>query len=170
MDEKQEAEGIAAANAEIAERLGEEVSVDLSTGNGSSAMDFSAEEIRSKIQNADDVRFEDVPVEEWGVVVRVFSMSGRERGEMLQGLPTNDDGEMIIAAAYPAILRTTCYAPKTGKHPQAEHRVFDEASDAWLSEKASGPLERVAETALRMSGLDKEARDRAGKGSRAIRR
>jgi hypothetical protein len=135
------------------------------SANGDGA-GMTAEQIREKVKNADDIIFEDVPVPEWGVTIRVFSMSGADRGKVIRRTTDKRTGEVDQDKAYPVVLAGTCFAPETGEKPNPEHQIFDAERDAaWLNEKNSGLLERVAKVAFRLSGMDRDAEEKAGKGS-----
>lgn len=126
--------------------------------------------IREKIQAADDVTYKDVEVPEWDVTVRIFSMNGKERSEFLAPFASNDpeneseeDLRLRLEAMTPHLLVQTVYDPEGGEHPQLAYRVFRDGDQDWLVTKNSGVTERLGAVALKLSGLDKDARERAGK-------
>lgn len=131
--------------------------------------------IRERIRDADDVHFEDVTVEQWGVTVRIFSMSGSERADFLAPFAGDLESESSADRAArlremtPALLLMTCFDPESGSHPRPEYRVFEEGDLSWLAEKNVEYLERVGAIAMRLAGLDREAKARAGKGSSTTR-
>lgn len=127
--------------------------------------------IRERVRDSDDVLFEDVPMPEWDdVTLRIFSMSGSERADFLapfaSGDPENETEDELRARLKemtPALLLMTAFDPETGKHPLPEYRIFEEGDLGWLAEKGSSLLERAGKVALRLSGMDKDAKERAGK-------
>lgn len=106
---------------------------------------------------AADVTSEIVHVPEWDVTVAVKSMTGRARARLLKAA-AQADGTMDFEALYPAILIACCFDPGT------DEPVFTGADANWLNDKSAGPVERLAQVGMRLSGLSKEAVDE-GKGS-----
>lgn len=131
------------------------------TGPSTSSMSVgrpSAEDIRQRALAAKDERSELVAIEEWGVEVEVRSMTGKERAAVLRRY-LSEDGEIDYERLNPELIVATVCAPGT------EDRVFSGADIEALNERNAGVLERLAGVALRLSGLDRAARARAGKGS-----
>lgn len=127
--------------------------------------------IRERIRDADDVNYKDVEVPEWGVTLRLFSMNGKERAEFFAPFQVEDASSETdeqlrdrLTAMTPALLIVTAYDPAGGDHPNPSFRVFHDDDLDWLATKNSGITERLGAVALKLSGLDRDARDRAGKG------
>jgi hypothetical protein len=114
--------------------------------------------LRDRIKEAQDDRREMVEVEEWGVTVEVRSMTGKERAQTLQRYLT-EDNEIDWEALYPELVIASTFDPDTGE------RVFSPDDGDWLNEKNAGALEHIGQVAMRLSGLDRRARERSGKGS-----
>ena len=115
---------------------------------GSSA---SAAELRRKIQEADDESFEDVDVPEWGVKLRVSSLTSKERGRYLKQAydPKTEsiDWERIMTS-----LVIAC-----ATDPESGERIFTSTDEAWLQGKSAAAVDRVFEVAQRLNKLDREA-------------
>jgi hypothetical protein len=112
--------------------------------------------ISDKIRAASDVTSETVVVPEWDVTVSVKSMTGRARARLLKAA-AQADGTMDFEALYPAILIACCFDPESGEP------VFTDA-DSWINDKSAGPVERLAQVGMRLSGLGAGAED-SGKDS-----
>jgi hypothetical protein len=114
-------------------------------------------DLRTKIFEADDGKSELVEVEEWGVKVEVRSMTGKRRAFMMTRFM--GDGGLDTERLYPELLIATVYDPETGD------MVFrPEDADA-LNERNAAALERIAQVALRLSGMTEKAQDDLGKDS-----
>lgn len=120
--------------------------------------------IRDNIRAAQDIESEIIPVPQWkdeaGEPVRleVRSMSGLARARLLKQA-SGKDGTMNFEKLYPSILIACCYDPESGE------RIFDEDDAGWLNDKSAGPVERLAQAGMRLSGLNQSAADDAKKGS-----
>src|SRR5882724_2995348 len=107
--------------------------------------------MREKIKSTPDSSAEVIPVPEWDVKIEVRSMTARTRARMLRECVDPDEGTMDFEKLYPALLVACSYDPETGE------AVFVEADVEWLNDKASGPVERLAQAGMRLSGLSREA-------------
>lgn len=117
--------------------------------------------IREQILNADDIETELVEVPAWGVTIEVRSMDGRSRTRLLKSAADND-GVVDMERMYPEMVILCSFDPETGE------RIFTaDDVDALLS-KAAGPLELIATTAMRVSGMTGDSVDVAGKDSPSI--
>lgn len=113
--------------------------------------------LRDKIKSTPDSSSEVIEIPEWDVKLEVRSMTARVRARMLRDCVDPDDGTMDFEKLYPALLVACCYDPDSAE------AVFGEADIEWINDKASGPVERLAQAGMRLSGLSREAVD-AGKG------
>lgn len=113
--------------------------------------------MRDKIRSTPDSSAEVVEIPEWDVKIEVRSMTARTRARMLRECVDPEEGTMDFELLYPALLVACSYDPETGE------AVFDESDIVWINDKASGPVERLAQAGMRLSGLSREAVD-AGKG------
>ena len=115
-----------------------------------------------QIGAADDRRFEDVPVPEWGGTVRIASMSGTDRNayqKQMVVLGSNGRPQGVDLADQYARLLSKCLVGEDFRRLY----VTDKQVTA-LGAKNGAVLERLATVAKRVSGLGEEAvQDAAGK-------
>lgn len=114
--------------------------------------------LRDKIRNAQDIQSELIEVDVWGsAVVEVRSMSSKQRSHMLRE-SMNDKGELDFESMYPQLLVACCYDPDTNA------LLFERDDMEWLHDKNAGAVEKLAQAAMRLSGLTRESSDE-GKGA-----
>lgn len=113
--------------------------------------------LREKIRSTPDSSAEVVDVPEWDVKIEVRSMTAKVRARMLRECVDPQEGTMDFEKLYPALLVACCF------DPEQNEPVFVADDVGWINEKASGPVERLAQAGMRLSGLSREAVD-AGKG------
>ncbi len=114
--------------------------------------------LRDKILEANDVEVEIIEVSEWGTKLGVKTLTGRERAAILRDHMS--ESGMDVESFYPALLVATVVDPKT------QEKVFDAETDVEkLKDKSGAALEKVAQVAIKLAGLNPEAVDEAGKGS-----
>ena len=108
-----------------------------------------ADNLRSKILEADDLSSEVLVIPEWGdAKIEVRSMTGRDRA----GLQKHFKGDTFdMETWYVELVLATVYDPDTGK------RVFDPADRKEIGGKSARALERIAEVATRLSGMTAQA-------------
>lgn len=115
---------------------------------------------REAILEAQDVQFEEVPVPEWGGVVRVKSLTGTERdaleASMVQGKGKNVNVNL-------ANLRAKLVARAVVN--ENDKRIFEDTDIIALGKKSASALQRVFEVAQRLSGLSAEDVDELTKNS-----
>lgn len=114
--------------------------------------------IRDQIIAADDLRSELVEIPEWGVTILVKSMTGAERGRMIDAM-TNKNGQIDVGRAFTDVLIFTAHDPETGE------RIFAETDRDLLNEKSGSAIQRASEVGMRLSGLMPDSIDEAGKDS-----
>lgn len=102
--------------------------------------------LRDKILKAADLSHEDIEVPEWGVTIRVVSPTVRERARIVAAF-MGPDGTPDIEKMYPALVIATASDPETGD------RLFTDDDAEALSAKSGKAVERVAQAALRVSGM-----------------
>lgn len=107
---------------------------------------------KDQIRAAEDLKTEDVEVPEWGGIVRVRTMTGRQRdrfNERLAAIREKNQGKLLVRdLRVPVIIAAAVDAngdPLLGQ---------DDAN--WLDTKAADPLDRVAAAALRVNGMGAE--------------
>lgn len=114
--------------------------------------------LRERILSINDIKSEIVQVDEWGVEIMVRGLSGAQRARLMQSA-MDDKGRMDIAKMYPDLVILAAYDPETGE------QVFERADRDALNEKASGALEKIAQAAMRLSGIGPNALKEAEKNS-----
>ncbi len=114
--------------------------------------------MRERILALDDVESELVDLPVWGVKLEVRSMTGTERAAMLERF-IDDRGEMNVRDLYPSLVIASVFDPETGD------KVFGPDDHDALNEKNAAALERLAQAAMRLSGISQEAQEDLGKDS-----
>lgn len=120
--------------------------------------------IRDQILAAEDIRKEIVEVPEWGgIKIEMRSLTGGDRARILE---TSVDalGNVSLTRVYPEMVIASAFDPETGE------RVFDDSDKDGLMAKNAVAIDRLAVTATRLSGLNEEAVDEAGKNSSSTRK
>lgn len=114
--------------------------------------------LREKILGASDIRREQVHVPEWDATVEVRGLTGTQRAKLMK---TGFDakGAVDFEKLYPELLVASVFDPET------QQPVFTEADRDSLNGKSGAALERVAQAAMRLSGLSPEAAEQAEKNS-----
>lgn len=106
-----------------------------------------------QIQEADDLKTEEVEVPEWGGSVLVRSLSVQE-GTALSERMQDENGKIINELA-------TLYSLIYG----VADPVFSEEDAAWLKQKSLGAVTKVTNVFMRLNGFDKQAVNEARKNS-----
>lgn len=105
-------------------------------------------DLRSAILETVDVTSEKVTIPEWnGIELEIRSLSGKERAALLQDA-ANNGGKIDLGKMYPDLVILSSFDPASGE------RVFSLADRAAVADKNGGALERIAQVAMRLSGLD----------------
>jgi hypothetical protein len=116
---------------------------------------------RAQIDAADDRKWEDVPVEEWGGEVRILGMSGTARNlfqKQMVVIGDNGKPKEVQLEDQLAKLLAKCIVGEDFK------RLYTDADIKKLGAKNGAVLERLATVAKRLSGLGENAvKDAAGK-------
>ena len=103
-----------------------------------------------QILSADDLKYEDVPVPEWGGTVRVRELTGTER-DKFEGQFVGKDGTSVRAEGiegFRARLAVASLVDGDGKP------LFRSAAETKrLGEKSAAALQRVCDVAIRLSGI-----------------
>ena len=124
-------------------------------------------DLRTRIFETNDSTAELVDVPEWGVKLEIRSMDGNQRAEWLAKQMKNGSGDLDgmtaedIRELYPNLIIVSAFDPETGE------RVFEPEDAEQLNTRNSAVLERLAQVALRISGLTTQAESALGKGSSA---
>lgn len=116
--------------------------------------------LRERILGASDIRREQVHVPEWEATVEVRGLTGTQRAKLMK---TGFDarGTVDFERLYPELLIASTFDPETGE------AVFTAADRDSLNGKSGAALERVAQAAMRISGLTPDAAELAEKNSPA---
>lgn len=116
---------------------------------------------RDAILDAQDVQFEEVPVPEWGGVVRVKGLTGKERdaleSSMIQG--KGKKASVNLANLRAKLTAQACV-------DEAGNRIFSDEDVAALGNKSAAALQRVFEAAQRLSGLSDDDVEELTKNSK----
>ena len=100
--------------------------------------------LRDTILTATDIDEREVTVPEWGnITLLLKGMTGKQRIQLVEKASNTQKVYM-----YSDILIAVAYDPDTGD------LVFDAADREALSEKAGGVLERLAQIAMELSGVN----------------
>lgn len=105
---------------------------------------FDVKALREKVLASDDIKYDEVYVEEWDVTLPVKTLAG---AEMKKVMKFQDDNirMMILAVLY-------------GCKTREGEAVFEEKDLAkFEADKAFGPIVKVAERVLELSGFNGEA-------------
>lgn len=110
---------------------------------------------RKQILQAQDMKFEDVDVPEWGDKVRVRVMRGADRDSLAAAIH-NAAGE-INSSRYQVRLLVRCLVGENGVP------LFTEEDLDALNEKSTSALDRLFAVADRLNGVGSKAVDAAEK-------
>lgn len=114
--------------------------------------------LREQILTCPDIRREEIRVEEWQATLQIKGLTGKERAQLLSSA-IGKDGRTNFERIYPELVILTACDPETGKP------VFERADRDALNEKSGAALERIAQVAMRLSGLSAAAIEDAEKNS-----
>lgn len=107
--------------------------------------------LREKILNAKDIKEEKVLVPEWEAEILIKGLTGAARSKILADCIDQRTGAMDIEKFYPELIIATAFDPDTGE------KVFEPADRDTINTKNGGVLEKVAQVAAKLSGLDQNA-------------
>jgi hypothetical protein len=117
---------------------------------------------KNEILQAQDIQREEVPVPEWGGVVLVRGLTGKQRdgleASMIEGKGKNANVNLMNLRAK-LVARSVV--------DEDNKRVFEDADIPALTEKSAVALNRVYEVAQRLSGITQEDVDELTKNSEA---
>ncbi|MBV9772646.1 MAG: hypothetical protein JO040_01770 [Gemmatimonadetes bacterium] len=116
--------------------------------------------IRERILAAQDLRSETVTIPEWDVTVEVRGLTGTQRARLMKS-GFDASGTVDFERLYPELVIASTFDPATGE------AVFGEADRDALNGKSGSALERLAQAAMRVSGLSPDATAAAEKNSEA---
>jgi hypothetical protein len=109
---------------------------------------------KDQILGAGDLPFEEVEVPEWGGMVRIRTMTGRDR-EKFENLVYEPDGEKVKVNRedFRAKLLSACIVGEDGKP------MFDEKDIAALSGKSAKALNRLFTVAQDLNGMSQRVQE-----------
>jgi hypothetical protein len=119
---------------------------------------------RAQIDGADDRKWEDVPVPEWGGDVRLLGLSGTARNayeKSLVQLGPNGSVQRVNLENATARLISLCLVDENFD------RLYTDKEIAELGAKNGAVLQRLHQVAQRLSGLGKKAVEEAEGNSEA---
>jgi len=106
----------------------------------------------------DDTKIEDVDIPEWGGIIRLRSLSGRERDAFEASLRVRDGKHTVVALEnYRAKL-----VARSAINPDTGARVFTDEQIHLLGEKNAAVLQRLYDVATALSGMEDAEEDLAG--------
>lgn len=114
---------------------------------------------KDDILKAEDCRVQEVNVPEWGGIVLVRGMTGRQRDEFEASLlePGRRGQSRVNPANLRAKIVARCVVDDEGQ------RLFTDGDAAALGEKSGAAIDRVYEVAAKLSGLsEKDAEEMTG--------
>jgi hypothetical protein len=111
-------------------------------------------DLRDKIQGVNDIKKE--TVKEWDCNIEVRTMTALQRAILLSTC-VDKNGEILNEKFQAAIIIGCCFDPKTGQ------KIFTEQDENWIMEKSAGPIERISQIAMKLSGLTGQTVEQAEK-------
>lgn len=119
----------------------------------------NAKSLKAQILAADDLPFEDVPVPEWGVKVRVKGLTGEERDAYeARVAQMRQDGKGVELRLQNFRARMVV---KSLWDPETNERIFGDNDAPQLGRKSGAVLDRLYDVCHRLSGMDRDAQGRA---------
>lgn len=114
-------------------------------------------DIRQRILEADDRNYEVVECPEWGVTVRVYSMSTGDKTRFLKAVSATGE----LPDDYFSRLVYLCACGEDGI------RLFNEKDIELLQEKSAAVTKRITDVAIQINGLGGDPAGQAEKNSEA---
>lgn len=108
------------------------------------AKKYDIQALRQKVLTADDIRYDEVYVDEWDVTLPVATLSASDMKQVMKY--QEDTVRMMILA-----VLNGCKTPEGEKVFQAEDLAQFETN------KGFGPIAKIAEKVLDLSGFDDKA-------------
>lgn len=114
--------------------------------------------LRDRILAAVDIPEEVVHIPEWDVDILIRGLTGKARTGMVARASLTD-GQVDFQRIYPELVIACTY------DPESREPVFTADDEEFVMGKSGQALDRIAEAAIRLSGMDAKAVDVAGKDS-----
>ncbi len=115
---------------------------------------------KDAILNANDIQREEVKVPEWGGIVLVRGLSGKER-DLLEASMIKGKGKNASVNLENLRAKVVARSIVDGNN----NRIFEDADIPALAQKSAAALNRVYEVAQRLSGISQEDVDELTKNS-----
>lgn len=112
--------------------------------------------LREKILNAIDIQEEIVEIPEWGVKVLVRGLTAEDRALVLQKA-TDLGGKVNYDKLYASLVILSAYDPET------KERIFEESDRDAIMKKSASAIDKIVNTAMRLSGIGKLEEERIEK-------
>lgn len=112
--------------------------------------------LRNKILESDDIKEEEVIVDEWDCKIKVKGLTGKSRSEILNEA-IDSQGNFDFTKIYPDLVIATAHNPET------DEKIFQREDRDTINKKSGAALEKIAEVAVRLSGLQEAAQEEARK-------
>ncbi|WP_202078276.1 hypothetical protein [Caldalkalibacillus salinus] len=112
--------------------------------------------LREQILATQDIKEEVVDIPEWETKVLVKGLNGAKRARLLQN-NIDKQGNINFERMYPELLILTVH------DPQSKEPVFQPEDRDALNAKNGGIIEKLVQTAMRLSGLESQAVENAVK-------
>ncbi|TCW35297.1 hypothetical protein EDC32_1089 [Laceyella sacchari] len=103
--------------------------------------------LRDKVAGIKDIKEENLYVPEWDVTFLVRALTGAARNKILNAA-MDKNGKLDLDRFYPDLIIAACFDPESGE------QVFEPTDRDMLLSKSGSALERIAQKAIKMSGLD----------------
>lgn len=122
--------------------------------------------ITDRARLVNDIETEDVPLPQWGdgVVIRVKGMDGEHRADFQSAISRareeNEEGNQRAFSEVELDLIILC-----SFDPDDDSPVFTSDDRTWLWTRSGAVINTLSSAAMRVSGLDTKAEERAGKDS-----
>lgn len=113
--------------------------------------------LRDQILAVNDRSNKVIDVPEWGVKVELRSMSAASRIQMISEAYDPNTGQTDLKKLYPLIIVSTCFDPKTNE------AIFSDADKDAIMEKSADVIERLANEAMGLSGMNESSLTDSGK-------
>lgn len=112
--------------------------------------------LSAQIFALDDIETELVDVKVWDVTLLVKSMTARDRAKMVASA-ASANGSFNLEEVLPDLVIHCTFDPETNE------QVFRPSDRDALLAKSAAAIEQIATVAMRLSGMDEDAVDEAGK-------
>lgn len=121
---------------------------------------------KDDILRADDIRFKDVDVPEWGGKLRVRGLTSEEMLdfglEIAEGTNPQQPGNVRMKREHFMRIVTMVVVDAEGAN------IFSTEDMDALGKKSLAPIQRIVETSMELSGFTEDAQSEMGKSSKEV--